>query len=172
MVYTGWLKSKYPSSKFAISIGNRSEYYSYFTLALLAIHVLCASFEMSRSVIFRSRIFKSCIFQSGYVVRHFQVLHFQALRFSWSVIFRSCILQQILSVIFRSCIFRPCYMARHFPGLAFSGLVIFVVRHFQVLHFQRPRTDMHDAAITEKNLKSTINRKYSLSDKLSAAVHR
>jgi len=46
--------------------------------------------------------------------------------------------------VFRSCIFRPSYMVRHFPGLAFSGPVIFVVRHFQVLHFQRP----HQADIT------------------------
>jgi len=36
-------------------------------------------------------------------------------------------------------------MVRHFPGLAFSGPVIFVVLHFQVLRFQRPleNVDFH-----------------------------
>jgi len=103
------------------SARGNSTHLCYFTVALLAIQVLC--------VIFRSCIFRSCVFQSGYLARHFQVRHlseklvrhFQVLYFATNFVryFQALHFQALLygPSFSRSCIFRPC----NFRGLSFSG---------------------------------------------------
>jgi len=85
------------------------------------------------SALLISVIFQSCIFQPCIFVRHFPVLHFPALHFCSSFSCPAFSSPSLLSVIFQSCIFPP-------PPQ------YFIVHHFLVLHFQRPR-DNHTGEI-------------------------
>ena len=84
------------------------------------------------------------------LVRYFSFLHFPPRLFSPSFSGPAFSTPAFWSFIFRSCIFHPRYLVRHFSvlllppllfspsfsGPAFSFYCSYLVRQFQVLHFQ------------------------------------